>query len=121
MLWGVSEMVVPPVGTEEETPRDGVLSTLTEYHALILGSAVGFVALFTGELGLLPVFVVGALGVEAGRRRGRTETVPAFGEVQKEPWYALGGLAGGAGLAEYGPALLEAVLWAVDVLLGMVL
>lgn len=114
-------MVIPQPGTEEETARDGVLSTLTEYHALILGAVVGFVALLTGARWLLVPFVAGALGVEVGRRRGRTETVPAFGEVQKEPWYALGGLAGGAGLAEYGPVLLDALLWAFDVLLGMAL
>jgi hypothetical protein len=107
-------MVIPPVGTESETPRDGVLSTLTEYHALILGCVVGFVALLTGALWLLVVFVAGALGMEAGRRRGSSSRVPAFGEVTKEPWYGLGGLVIGMAAEHYGPALLDALLWVFE-------
>lgn len=97
--------LIPPVGSEDETPRDGPFSTLTEWHAAILGAVAGGTALFTGQHWILAAVTAGALGVAGKKRQGKDNTVPAFGEIKKEPWYALGGMAAGALAIEYGPEI----------------
>ncbi|MFT4921054.1 MAG: hypothetical protein ACI8XM_000247 [Haloarculaceae archaeon] len=97
--------MIPEPGSESETSRDGVLSTLSEYHALILGLVVGYVALLTGAYGLLALTVAAALGA------GALASTAATSEIRKEPWYTLGGLAIGAGVEHYGAVLLDALLY----------
>lgn len=79
--------MLPDSRTEAGTERDGVLSYAGEWHALVVGFAVGFAAAVTGRWELAGVLAAAALGVEGGKRSGK-----AFGEVRSEPWYALGGL-----------------------------
>lgn len=96
-------MVDLPDGAEEEdTERDGFLSYAGEWHALAVGLAVGLVASVTGRWALAGVVVAAALGVSASKR---VERLPALGEVRREPWYALGGLAIGAAVGFVVPFL----------------
>lgn len=63
---------------------DGPLSTLTEWHALILGIGAGLVSFLTGN----PLFMAAVVGMALG-----VWALP-FGklrEVRREPWYAVGG------------------------------
>jgi len=78
--------LIPTSTDESETDRDGPLSTLTEWHALILGLAVGAVSGLTGRYELAAVAVACALGLRV------SEHSPAIAELRKEPWYFAGGL-----------------------------
>ncbi|QSG06475.1 hypothetical protein [Halapricum desulfuricans] len=70
--------------SEAESDRNGLLSTRREWHALIVGLAVGVVAGLTERWELAGVATAIVLGVrEAGG---------ALQELRREPWYALGGL-----------------------------
>lgn len=54
-----------PDGTEDKTARDGILSAVDEWHALLLGAVVGG----TGSLLLITLFVAFLLGEFDGMRR----------------------------------------------------
>jgi len=75
-------MLIPDSTDESETERDGVLSSLREWHAAIVGLAVGVVAALTGSWELAGLFVFATLGLKLGSRH--------LGDVRQEPWYALG-------------------------------
>jgi hypothetical protein len=81
-----------PDAPEDATERNGVLSSQTEVHALVLGLGAGVIGIATGNPILLAAVVAIALGVEIGRLSGDTDEIPAAGEIRKEPWYALGGV-----------------------------
>lgn len=76
--------MIPDSTDESDTERDGILSTLTEWHALIIGAAVGVAYLVTGSVELLALFTFGALGYKLGSDKGWLR------EIQREPHYALG-------------------------------
>ena len=76
--------------TEDESPRDGLLSYAGEWHSAVIGVATGLVSGLTGVFAFAS-FLVGAALTEsylAGNPR-------ALREVRREPWYALGGLVAG--------------------------
>lgn len=70
-------------GAEADTDRDGVLSSRPEWHAAIVGLAVGVTVGASGMWELGVAFV----GVTIGVRAARTD---ALEDVTSEPWYALG-------------------------------
>lgn len=73
---------LPESSDEFETQRDGFLSSLTEWHAAIVGLAVGVVVAMTGSWELAGLFVFATLGSKLGTRH--------LEDVRREPWYALG-------------------------------
>jgi len=96
------QTIIPRSTDERETERNGVLSTLDEFHALIIGLVVGGVVILSGSWELAALFVAGVLGTKLSK-------VP-LETVRKERWYALGGFAIGAIAVGYGPALLEVLV-----------
>ncbi|MCU4716857.1 hypothetical protein [Halapricum hydrolyticum] len=70
--------------SEAESDRDGLLSTRREWHALVVGLAVGIVAGLTRRWELAGVAVAIVLGVRHAPGR--------LSQLRREPWYALGGL-----------------------------
>lgn len=85
-----------PDGKEEaDTERSGVLSYAGEWHALLLGGGAGLAAGATGQWQLAVVVASAAFGVGAAVQSDHTvedPSLPAIGEVQREPWYACAGL-----------------------------
>jgi len=81
--------LIPDSTDEDETERDGVLSTLTEWHALIIGLVVGGIVAHTQAWELGALFVAAAMGTKLD--------TPATKEIRREPWYALGGFAASVG------------------------
>ncbi|WP_436924950.1 hypothetical protein [Halosimplex amylolyticum] len=77
--------IIPRSTEESETARDGFLSTLREFHAAIIGLAVGVVVAMTGAWELAALFVFAALGAKLSQ-------VEQLGDVRREPWYALGAM-----------------------------
>ncbi|QLH80969.1 hypothetical protein [Halosimplex pelagicum] len=75
--------LIPSSTDESETERDGLFSTLREFHAAIVGLAVGVVVGLTGHYELAALFVFIALGAKFG-------SVKYLSDVRREPWYALG-------------------------------
>lgn len=75
--------IIPSSTEESETERDGILSTLDEYHALIIGLTVGLVVAVAGAWELGTLFIAAVLGTKLSK-------VPLT-VVRKERWYALGG------------------------------
>jgi hypothetical protein len=73
------------LGSESETSRDGPLSSYREWHSLLIGLGVGFVAALNSPkdsawlLLLLVGFAYGARKVDVGALR----------HIRKEPQYAL--------------------------------
>lgn len=45
-----------PTGSEEETARDGVLSSRAEVHALVIGFLAGVLFVVTGDVGVVAGF-----------------------------------------------------------------
>jgi hypothetical protein len=90
--------IVPDSTEESETERDGLLSTLTEWHALVGGLVVGVVAAGAGSWELAVLWVTLCLGAKMPTRY--------TAELRREPPYALGGCAVGAVAA-------RAALWVV--------
>lgn len=77
---------------KEEGPYTGPFSTYIEYHATILGLAVG-----GGSSALeMPMIAVGVvmliLGLHGGVQMTNTK---ALNEMRREPWYAIAGIAFG--------------------------
>lgn len=80
--------------SESDTEFDGVLSYATELHAVVIGFTT---ALALGLPGLAAV-VITAL---AWRGSKRITNRKAIRELQREPWYGLGGGLIGFGLNHY--------------------
>ena len=72
-------------GTEEETPRYGILSSRAEWHAFGIGVAIGFIVAAVGGPSAADLFLVfasiafGLHEVDVGHLK----------HVQMEPYYAL--------------------------------
>ncbi|WP_323192859.1 hypothetical protein [Halostella sp. PRR32] len=71
---------------------DGVLSHVTEVHALLIGLASGFAAGVAGSPEMAAAVAAAAIGIQipgltAAKFRGKK----ALREIRKEPWYAVGG------------------------------
>ena len=75
--------LIPDSTDESETERDGLFSTLREFHAAIVGLAVGVVVGLTGHYELAALFVFIALGA-------KFSSTSRLKDVRREPWYALG-------------------------------
>jgi len=73
---------IPSSTDESETERDGLFSTLREFHAAIVGLVVGVVVGLTGSVELAGLFTFIALGSKLGSKH--------LGNIRREPWYALG-------------------------------
>lgn len=93
-----------PVGaTEDATDYDGILSYAVEWHAAIIGVAVGATAGTTGDTQLVCGLISTALGL--GRiNQQASETVTAH--LVNEPWYAIAGIAVGYIAVRYGPSVM---------------
>jgi len=75
--------LIPDSTDEDETERDGILSTLREWHALIIGLVVGAIVAHVQAWELAALFVAAAMGTKLD--------TPATREIRREPWYALFG------------------------------
>ncbi|WP_143421026.1 hypothetical protein [Halorubrum halodurans] len=72
-------------GSEDETPRYGILSSRAEWHAFAIGLSVGFTTALTGGKDAAWLFII-----LAGIAFGTAEVeVGHLKHVQKEPYYAL--------------------------------
>ena len=67
---------LPDAGSEEETERDGLLSYAGEWHALILGTAVGL----TGSPVFMGLFIAFVFGVVGGTLRETSQMRDALEE-----------------------------------------
>jgi|GEM_PF-3270785 len=84
----IGQMTAP---SESESERDGLLSYAVEWHALILGLAVGLAAGLTQRWELVGIAVAIVLGVRGAPGR--------LSQLRREPWYALGGVVIGVALS----------------------
>lgn len=72
-------------GPEDETPRNGVLSSRAEWHSLLVGAAVGAIIALTGGKDAAWLFIIlstvafGSQKLEVGHLK----------HVRREPVYAL--------------------------------
>jgi len=82
MLKRVLDWLVPDSTDESETERDGVVLSLREWHASVVGLAVGVVTALTGSWELAGLFVFVALGAKLDSKH--------LTDIRREPWYALG-------------------------------
>lgn len=74
------------LGTEEQTARNGVLSSFGEWHSITIGSTVGMIAGSSGgEAGLSLMLLLAGLAVGT-----RKLEIGQLQDVRKEPAYALG-------------------------------
>lgn len=94
-----------PVGATEPTDGyTGILSYSVEWHAAMIGVAVGATAATTGEKQLALGLVSLALGL--GRfNQAASEKVKA--QLKTEPWYAIVGVAVGYVAVQYGPMVAD--------------
>jgi hypothetical protein len=72
-------------GDEEETPRDGILSSRSEWHSLGIGASVGFIVAFVGGKDAAWLFII-LSGVAFGSSK---TNVKQLQHVKREPFYAL--------------------------------
>lgn len=72
-------------GEEEETPRDGILSSRSEWHSLGIGASVGFIVAFVGGKDAAWLFII-LSGIAFGSSR---TNVKQLQHVKREPFYAL--------------------------------
>lgn len=72
-------------GDEEETPRDGILSSRSEWHSLGIGASVGFIVAFVGGKDAAWLFII-LSGIAFGSSR---TNVKQLQHVKREPFYAL--------------------------------
>jgi hypothetical protein len=72
-------------GEEEETPRDGILSSRSEWHSLGIGASVGFIVAFVGGKDAAWLFII-LSGVAFGSSK---TNVKQLQHVKREPFYAL--------------------------------
>jgi hypothetical protein len=70
--------------SESDSARNGLLSYAVEWHAVIVGFAVGLVAGLTQRWELAGAAVAIILSVRAAPGK--------LSQLRREPWYALGGL-----------------------------
>jgi len=75
--------IIPSSTEESETKRNGVLSTLDEWHALVIGLTVGLVVAAAGAWELGALFIAAVLGTKLSKVPLKT--------IRKERWYAMGG------------------------------
>jgi hypothetical protein len=72
-------------GAEQETPRNGILSSRAEWHSLGIGMAVGFVTALSGGKDAAWLFII-LSSVAFGSQKSQ---VGQLQHVKKEPYYAL--------------------------------
>jgi len=72
-------------GSEDESPRMGVLSSRAEWHALGIGGSVGFITAYSGGREAAWLFMALA-AIAFGVRKAETKHLQ---HVQSEPYYAL--------------------------------
>lgn len=72
-------------GDEEETPRDGILSSRSEWHSLGIGASVGFIVAFVGGKDAAWLFII-LSGVAFGSSK---TNIKQLQHVKREPFYAL--------------------------------
>lgn len=90
---------LPDGKREDDTERDGLLSYAGEWHALLAGAGAGLAAGATGNWEFAVIVASAAFGIGAATRSKWTvenPSLPAIGEVRREPWYASAGLLVGA-------------------------
>ncbi|WP_136689366.1 hypothetical protein [Halorhabdus amylolytica] len=87
--------------TEAATESNGFLSTRPEWHATVIGTAVGVVVAMTGSWELAGLFVFAALGAKLGSKH--------LGDLRREPWYGLGAFLAAVTVTRYGPIVLDLV------------
>ncbi|MFC7131647.1 MULTISPECIES: hypothetical protein [Salinibaculum] len=82
--------------TEKQTENDGFLSYAGEWHSLTLGLSVGGSSAITGTPEIAATVAMVALGYKGasampnvGKKKEKASVV---GEIQREPWYATGGV-----------------------------
>jgi len=75
------------IGTEQETFRDGPLSSLAEWHALLIGISVGLIIAIVGGKDAAWLFII-LTTIAVG---GREVNVGHLKDVKNEPVYALVG------------------------------
>lgn len=79
-------------GKEHTSGYRGVFSYATEYHAFIVGIANGVMAILLAE----PLLAVGMIAASLGLKFVDYATTDAvLTELQREPWYAISGVAFG--------------------------
>lgn len=77
-----------PDGPEDETRRDGFLSSAPEWHSAGIGFGVGFAAIATGNLAYAGYVT---MGVFAGLRHGDGLNDAIASDVRREaPYFVLG-------------------------------
>lgn len=72
-------------GPEDETPRHGILSSRAEWHALLIGSSIGFIISLVGGKDAAWLFII-LSGIALGTKKVE---VGHLNHVSKEPVYAL--------------------------------
>jgi len=72
-------------GSEDETPRDGTLSSRAEWHSVLIGLAVGAIIALTGGKDAAWLFIVLATVALGGKK----VNVGHLQHVSDEPMYAL--------------------------------
>ena len=82
-------MIDETAPSESKSKRDGLLSYAVEWHAVIIGLAVGVTAGLTQRWELAGIAVGLVLGIRAAPGK--------LSQLRREPWYALGGLVIGLG------------------------
>jgi hypothetical protein len=82
--------------TEKQTEYDGFLSYAGEWHALTLGLSVGASSAISRTPQVAATVAMVALGFKGasampnvGKKKEKASVV---GEIQREPWYATGGV-----------------------------
>lgn len=75
------------LGSEGETPRKGLLSSRAEWHALLIGLAVGFITAIVGGKDAAWLFII----LSTIAFGGKEVNVGQLEHVSDEPLYALGG------------------------------
>lgn len=75
-------------GSEDETPRDGLLSSRREWHALVLGFFAGFIHGYIQSEQTRNLLVTAAAIILGSKtvNRGKLK------QIQSEPWYAAAGI-----------------------------
>jgi len=74
-------------GSEDETPREGTLSSRKEWHSFLIGVSIGFISALTGGKDAAWMFIILA-GIALG---GKKVNVGHLKHIKHEPMYALFG------------------------------
>ena len=113
---------------ESETPRNGVLSYAGEFHSLAIGAAIGVYAAIQNQPELVAAMIAVTLGLGASssamrrlkkalKKSGAGGFKNALGEVRREPWYTMAGLAIGYTVGQWNITAMYQVVEAVQTLL----